>query len=246
MTTHVHQGPNKTGSRTNVVDESETADFAALVPPSADGDGQDLSRMRVLYAREAHAPIGTVPPPASVKGVVKTAMQRAMGRDPDLLIDKLGARLAFERTGTRLYDALLSKHLAYGSWASGPTQRELELLRRSEQEHMQRVIDAVVSIGADPTACTPGADLDAWMLYGLVQLVSDPRTTLAECLEAALVAELADAAGWETLIMVCGTFGQRALVESFQSAYVEEERHVALVKTWLREHHVLVAKSKLD
>src|SRR3954466_9324140 len=97
---HIHTGPNRTGKKTKAVDENATAEFAAMVPPSSDGDGSEILRLRMAYARDPHGPIGTVPPPASVKGVVKTVMQKALGREPTLLIDKLGARLAFERTGT--------------------------------------------------------------------------------------------------------------------------------------------------
>ena len=54
-------------------------------------------------------PIGTVPLPGTVKGMAKTSVQKVMGRHPEVLIDALGDRLAFERTGTRLYDAFLGK-----------------------------------------------------------------------------------------------------------------------------------------
>ena len=38
--------------------------------------------------------------------MLKTALNKLVGVSPEVLIDKLGERLAFERTGTRLYDAL--------------------------------------------------------------------------------------------------------------------------------------------
>lgn len=232
---------NLTGKKTNATEENATAEFAAMVPPSNDGDGRDIQRLRVIYARAEHEPVGTVPPPASVKGVMKTIVQKALGRDAMLLVDKLGARLAFERTGTRLYDALLSKHDAYGTWPGGPSLAELAKIRNDEQAHMQLVFEALESLGADPTAETPAADADGVMSLGLVQLASDPRTTLAECMEAALIAELTDNACWEALVELAETFGQKRLVERFQLARVDEERHLVQVKLWLRE-----AWKKLD
>jgi hypothetical protein len=245
MKEHVHTGPNRTGKKTKMIDENETEKFAAMVPPSSEGDGKDILRLRTLYAQQAHGPIGTVPPPASVKGVMNTMMQKALGREPNLLLDKLGARLAFERTGTRLYDGLIGKLEAYGSWDGGPTLADLTQIRAEEHQHMQLVWDAIEKLGADPTAQTPSADQEAVMSLGLVQVVSDPRTTLSECMDAAVVAELTDNACWDNLIVLCNAFGQKALVEQFEVARVEEERHLVLVKAWLRERLVGVAK-KVD
>ena len=47
----------------------------------------------------------------------------AAGGQPTLLMDKLGERLAFEHAGARLYEALLSKHRAYGSFDGRPERR---------------------------------------------------------------------------------------------------------------------------
>ena len=48
------------------------------------------------------------------------ALQALKGGPPTQFLDKLGERLAFERTGVRLYEALISKHEALGSFAGGP------------------------------------------------------------------------------------------------------------------------------
>jgi hypothetical protein len=66
-----------------------------------------------------------------VKGVAKTGMQKLTGKKPEVLIDKLGARLAFERTGTRLYDALLGKCLVRRDEVKG---LPIELLREFRDE----------------------------------------------------------------------------------------------------------------
>ena len=42
---------------------------------------------------------------------------------------------------------------------------------------------------------------------GLLQAASDPRTTLAQTLHAALAAELIDGAGWENLILMAQNMG---------------------------------------
>jgi hypothetical protein len=48
-----------------------------------------------------------VPPPTSMKGMAKSALQALKGEKATVLIDKLAERLAFERTGTRLYETLI-------------------------------------------------------------------------------------------------------------------------------------------
>jgi hypothetical protein len=79
-------------------------------PPTSEGTEQNLSDLRKPYLEEAD-PIGSVPVPGTVKGVAKSGMQKLLGRHAEVLIDKLGGRLAFERTGTRLYDSLIGKFL---------------------------------------------------------------------------------------------------------------------------------------
>src|SRR5215207_8186178 len=59
------------------------------------GNERDLAKIRLEYAKDGE-PVGSVPEP----------QQTGIAR---VLMDKLGERLAFERAGTRLYDALLIK-----------------------------------------------------------------------------------------------------------------------------------------
>jgi hypothetical protein len=61
-----------------------------------------------------------------VKDVVKTGMTAMKGESPTQLIDRLGARLAFERSGVRLYEALLSKLDASGIFDGGPSREDIE------------------------------------------------------------------------------------------------------------------------
>src|SRR5690606_37230732 len=62
--------------------------------------------------------VGSIPPPASLlKGTVKKTVAKFNGVSPALLLNKIGERIAFERTGTRLYDALISNYLALSNGA---------------------------------------------------------------------------------------------------------------------------------
>src|SRR5215208_5917982 len=101
-------GMNRTGIDMSPQDVQALMQNVQAVPPSSTGDERTLLDYRTSYLLEAD-PIGTVPLPGTLKGAAKAGMQKLMGRHAEVLLDKLGGRLAFERTGTRLYDALLGK-----------------------------------------------------------------------------------------------------------------------------------------
>ena len=145
----------------------------------------------------------------------------------------LGERLAFERSGTRLYEALVSKHDAFGSFAGGPSKGDLEAILQEEYRHFTMLASTIEQLGGDPTVVTPSADLQATASHGIVQVIVDPRTTLLQSLEAILLAELADNACWEALIALAEQAGEDTLVQPFEQALVTEQEHLMKVRAWL-------------
>jgi hypothetical protein len=190
--------------------------------------------MRGQYVDEAER-IGSVPIPGTVKGALSTMMDKLTGDRPEVLIDKLGERLAFERTGTRLYEAMLTKCMRLETAEVDPDMMlTLQRIRDEEAEHMALVNSAMRAIGADPTAMTPCADVAAVATMGVLQVMNDPRTSLPQCLNALLIAELTDNAGWELLIKLARASGHTDLATSFGRALAEEEQHMMTVKGWLQ------------
>jgi len=156
------------------------------------------------------------------------------GDRPQVLIDKLGERLAFERGGTRLYDALLAK--CGGGAAALDAEVPLDVLERFRNEeaaHALMIAAALEKLGADPTAMTPCADLVGVESQGLMQAITDPRTTLSQSLHAMLVAELADHQGWQLLIALAEQMGHDGLAHDCRTAFEEEERHLASIRAWV-------------
>jgi hypothetical protein len=196
------------------------------------GEADLAQHVRDDYAREAE-PLGSVPPPASAKQVAKAAKQKAKGQSPNLFLDKLGERLAFERTGVRLYQALIGKLEAYGAFAGGPEPEELEQILEQELLHFRAVVEAIRQLGSDPTAVTPAADFMANVSKGIGDVLGDPRTTFAQCLEAILIAELADNEGWEALTELARAGGHTKLVETFEQALADEAEHLIKVRRWV-------------
>lgn len=226
-------GTNRTGIATSPKDAPDVAKFALERVPDAGADGAAISRMRIDYARESGHPLGTMPPPATLKGAVKTTLKALQGEKANVFLDKLGERAGFERVGVRLYELVISKFDAYGTWEGGPTRADLEEIRGEELEHFGVVVDAIRQLGGDPTALTPSADLVSVISSGVPAALADPRTDLLECLNGVMVAELADNAGWELLIALAGELDQDELVQRFGEALQEEAQHVQRVKSWL-------------
>lgn len=202
--------------------------------PTSNGESSKvLASFRAPYIKNAD-PIGNVPIPGTFKGAAKTGMQKVMAKKPEVLIGKLGARLAFERTGTRLYEALLEKCEARTDESQGIPVSQLREFRDEEAQHFALVRDAMKTLGADPTAVTPEADINGVASIGLMQILSDPRTTVAQSIHAIHIAELADYDGWELLIHLAREFGQDEMADDFHKARVEEERHLATIRELMR------------
>lgn len=230
MEPRTQMGMNKTGVQMSPKDtKALLKDVKQTSAPGADGAG--IAAVRTTYITEAE-PVGTVPMPGTLKGAVSSGVQKRMGSRPEVLVDKLGERLAFERSGTRLYDALLTKYQAMPEKLGDMSAEQLGHFRDEETQHFKIVAEAIESLGADPTAQTPGADVVGVESIGLMQVVDDPRTTLAQCLNAMLVAELADNAGWELLIVLAEDMGQSGMAESFRAAMAEEQEHLTKIKQW--------------
>jgi rubrerythrin len=182
------------------------------------GDETDLARIRLEYAQQSD-PVGTLPEPQQT-GVMA------------VLMDKLGERLAFERSGTRLYDALMVKCAADKS--AGIPAKELKHIRDEEAMHFALVGAAIQSLGGDPTAQTPGADVTGVEGQGLMQVLNDPKTTVAQALHAILVAEMTDNAAWDELIELTMQAGNDDLVARFSKARDSEQEHLEKVQGWYK------------
>lgn len=233
-------GMNRTGIATSPIDSKRLVE-AANDGASADGDSATLAiasqvnpleAERLVWAQQA-GPVGSMPPPASLKGTFKTLMEQVQGHKPTVFLDKLGERIQFERTGTRLYDALLVKFDAADVHQGGPTRAELQRIRDDEHRHFLLLCQAMEKLGADPTAQTPCADVIANAGAGWVQVLCDPRTTLTQCLDVILVAELADTDGWMLLADLAAGLGFDDLSREFRTAMAQEEEHLMRVRAWV-------------
>jgi ferritin-like metal-binding protein YciE len=232
MTQQATFGTNRTGMAVAAQRGQEMLAGMDEFPPTSQGSAKDIAMVRMAYAQEAE-PLGSVPQPPGMKHKVRTAVKAITGAMPTLLMDKLGERLAFERTGTRLYEALVSKYEAFGSFDGGPSKVDLAHILQEEYGHFTLLQSVIERLGGDPTAVTPSANLHATASHGVMQVIVDPRTTLLQSLEAILIAELADNACWEALMALAQEAGEDTLMTQCEQALLTEQEHLAKVQSWL-------------
>lgn len=230
QTAHITQpGDNHTGITLHPEFAAEMIEGTNEFGPTSRGGAEGLAANRVRVAKESR-PAATMPPAKDVP----------LERLP--ILDKLGARLAFERAGVRLYQALISKHDAFGTFRGGPTRADLEQIRDEEHRHVIAAQNLILRLGGDPTVVTPYANLQATASHGIVQVLTDPRTTLVECLEAIIVAELTDHESWDLLAKAVAPLGDKQAEAQIREAERVEQEHLTKVRSWLAAAAALMTK----
>jgi ferritin-like protein len=233
MENEVKVGMNRTGMDMSPLSTGDMASYAQEEIGRVPDDDGAFEAVHLAYAEEAGR-VGSVPIPATFKGMAATATEKIAGRHPEVLIDKLGERLAFERAGTRLYEAMLLKCGALDGASHPVDVGELGRIRDEEESHFHLVHQVLEELGADPSAMTPCADMAGVQGMGLMQVISDPRSTVAQALNALLTAELSDNASWDLLIELAGETGHDEMAKRFAAPQERERDHLDLVRAWLR------------
>jgi rubrerythrin len=224
---------NRTGIMLNPEMAAELIQGAKETTPSSEGDGENMRAERAEYLQEG-APIGSPPTLVNATEMDNTEKSPPADNRMAVLLDKLGERLAFERQGTRLYEAFVQKVESIP--VDEPNAPEVENLRHicgEELEHFELLQQAIVKLGGDATVETPSADIAGVLSHGVLQVVSDPRTTIAQTLQAILTAELADNDGWHMLRDLTEQLGYDDLAKQCAEALQQEQEHLESVRTWL-------------
>ena len=218
---------NRTGVMINPEMSAEMIQGAKNFEPSP-GESTELAEERADYISEG-IPIGSCPP--IINGEDTAGLDKMA-----VLLDKLGERLAFERQGTRLYQTFIQKveAMALGD-DNGPTVEELSHICDEELEHFHLLQKAISQLGGDATAMTPSADVAAVISEGVVKVACDPRTTIAQTLQAVLTAELADNDGWQMLQQLAAELGHDDLEKQCEKALEQEQEHLQNVRAWLAD-----------
>ena len=221
---------NRTGIQTSPDPAEELLEGTASATPSSEGGPEVIAEYRGEYIAEGY-PLGSLPTmPADSEA---DADEELVGMA--VLLDKLSERIAFERTGTRLYEALLNKCEALGATDGGPTVEDIKEIGSQELEHFLMLNRVVTELGGDPTVQSPCADVAGVASMGIMQVLTDPRSSMAQCLQAILVAELTDNDGWQLLIKLADNLGLSDMKSEFETAMEHEELHLLNVRAWLSD-----------
>lgn len=211
---------NRTGTRAAGQLLDDMLDTEGLVvddPPAPGPTGDDLRTACIEEAEPVGSPTDILTEPAK-----------------RTLLDSLGGRLAYERGGARLYDAIIRKAEAIGHLHGlKDCLPDLHHIREEEVEHADLLTRVIEELDGDPTLETPCADVEGVMSSGLLNIVHDPRTTLLECLRCAVVAELADVENWTALSTKVDHFLSDELAGEVAEALAHEQEHLTLIRKWI-------------
>ena len=221
---------NRTGMQTSPELAEELIEGATNATPSSEGGPEVIAESRSEYISEGF-PLGSMPTMPVSEEADANEDEAAMA----VLLDKLSERLAFERMGVRLYEALLNKTEALGETSPGPTLEDIRHIGSEELEHFLMLNETIEELGGDPTIESPSADIAAVASMGIMQVLTDPRSSVPQCLHVLLTAELTDNAGWELLIELASNLGYDDMREKFETALTHEEEHLQNVRDWVSD-----------
>jgi bacterioferritin (cytochrome b1) len=221
---------NRTGMQTTPELAEELMEGTASATPSSEGGGEVIAENRATYISEGF-PLGSMPLMSVAEEADADEDQAAMA----VFLDKLGERLAFERMGVRLYETLLNKCQTLGESTPGPTLDDVKHIGAEELEHFLMLNETITELGGDPTVESPSADVAGVASMGIMQVLTDPRSSVPQCLQALLTAELTDNAGWELLIELASNLGYEEMQQKFETALTHEEEHLQNVRDWLSD-----------
>lgn len=228
-----HLGMNRTGIDMSPIHSKKMMQVEEDIPLTT--NGSSTTDLIEDYFHENADPLGSVPLPGTLKGLAKTSLKMATGHHPEVFINKLGERLAYERAGVRIYQQLIAKCLHASADLSPDLQLPIDRMRefcQQEEEHFDLLSDCLKKLGADPTAQTPDADASGVAASGLMKVITDPRTSISQCLQAMLAIELTDNAAWELLVKLAEDLGMKDMAEQFQNALRQEDIHLQEVRDW--------------
>jgi bacterioferritin (cytochrome b1) len=161
-------------------------------------------------------------------------MEKLAKKNVTKVIDLLSERLAFERSGVRLYDTLLSRLRASEDPALKSLLGEVKEYREEEREHEEWLEEQIRALGGDANAVTEHAILVQAESEG-VERVMRRDQSIPHDFHALLTAELADNAGWDLLVQLAEEFGDSEAKKEFRKRLDEEEKHLLFVRKTLLE-----------
>jgi rubrerythrin len=161
---------------------------------------------------------------------MKKLAEKNVGR----VIDLLNERLAFERAGVKLYDAILERMRSSGDPQIQRMVEQMQEHREDEKRHEEWLEEQIRALGGDAHTPSEKSILVQAESQGIEHVIQrDPL--LPHDFHALLVAELADNAGWDLLVQLADEVGDRDAKKEFKKRLHEEEKHLVSVREAVSE-----------
>ncbi len=168
--------------------------------------------------------------PDSREGGIKKVQQH----NTELLLHKLGQRLAFERASVRLYEALISKCLAAPKGRKSIVSvDQLRQFRDEEVEHSWLLKIAIETLGFEPDEWIPNSDSNLLSNLQIPKVFTNKNSSVLQCLEAVLIFATNDNAEWHKLHGLFTNMGLQDLAEEFNQALEEDSRQLETISKWI-------------
>ena len=161
-------------------------------------------------------------------------MKKLAAKNLGRVLDLLNERLAFERAGVKLYDAILARLKSSGDPKMKALFEGLQHNREEEKAHEEWLEEQIRALGGDDHAPSEHSILVTAESEGIEHVIMrDP--SIPHDLHALLTAELADNAGWDLLVQLASEFGDRDAKKEFKQRLHEEEEHLLMVRKAVTE-----------
>jgi bacterioferritin (cytochrome b1) len=157
-------------------------------------------------------------------------MEKLAQHNPQKVIDLLTERLTFERSGVKLYDAIIDKMTVSTEEGVVEMLDQMREHRDQEKEHEEWLEECVRQLGGDAHGHTEMADVVTRESKGIEDIILDGDNDIFHLFHALLTAELADNAGWDLLVSLADEAGDRDAKKAFKKRLHEEEEHLVYMR----------------
>ncbi|HET9753781.1 MAG TPA: ferritin-like domain-containing protein [Myxococcales bacterium] len=161
-------------------------------------------------------------------------MDKLAKKNVSRVVDLLNERLAFERTGVRLYDTLLARLQVSAEPSLKALAGQVQEQRDEEKEHEEWLEEQIRALGGTAHGLSEHAVLAQAESEG-VERVIRRDDSIPHDFHALLTAELADNAGWDLLVQIADEVGDSKAKKEFKKRLHEEEKHLLFVRKTLLE-----------
>jgi len=161
-------------------------------------------------------------------------IKRVHQHNTELLLNKLGQRLAFERASVRLYEALIFKCLAIQKSKKNLIPiNQLRQFRDEEVEHSQLLNKAIETLGFDVDECIPAPDSNLLSSLQIPKVFTKTNTSILQCLESVQIFATNDNAEWHALHGLFTNLGMKELADEFNQALEEDSVQLEVISRWI-------------